>query len=410
MVSKYKRIYFCGRLINYPRVWHSLFALDKRIFRDYIPLLTVTTYQDHFVVDDDGSTIPIYLMVRCNHCDACKYSKINSFVQRAKYESFCYDYEPLFVTLTYDNKWYPESGISKRDCQLFFKRLRINLVRAGILHKIRYILVSEYGRRTHRGHYHAIIYGLPLRDDRDLRIAETIIKRSWSFGFSLCRKISLVDDRAFYYTAKYITKCFDAQNNTFMLSSRGNGGIGSKFFDSLKDVMRMHPSNTKIKARNPFNDKVEDVFINKYALDRIFPTYSRSVPVELRHALRDFCFAFYQLKYLDPDTFDFFKFYKDSVDKIYKGVLYYPSDLDALSEVPSRYWYKYPSQCTSKIITGYDIAMHYANRVFEFYHATDIQRMRDIYLSNLFRIPRVIDLSKIKHSFNTLFNRSIDVI
>lgn len=58
-----------------------------------------------------------------------------------------------FITLTYDDTHCPEK-INRRDPQLFMKRLRQKLDR-----KIRYFLTGEYGEKTQRPHYHAIIFG-----------------------------------------------------------------------------------------------------------------------------------------------------------------------------------------------------------------------------------------------------------
>ena len=59
LVSKHRRVLFCKRLIEYPKIWNSYFALDKRIFHDYIPLLTLDNYQQHGVIDDDGRIYPM---------------------------------------------------------------------------------------------------------------------------------------------------------------------------------------------------------------------------------------------------------------------------------------------------------------------------------------------------------------
>lgn len=79
-----------------------------------------------------------------------------------------------FVTLTYNQdhvpiSYYadPETGeaqqsmtLSKRDWQLFMKRLR----KAFPDDKIRFYACGEYGSTTFRPHYHAIIFGLHLDD------------------------------------------------------------------------------------------------------------------------------------------------------------------------------------------------------------------------------------------------------
>lgn len=58
-----------------------------------------------------------------------------------------------FITLTYHPKYVPDEGVSKRHFQLFMKRLR---KKSG--KKLRYYAVGEYGTKTNRPHYHAIIF------------------------------------------------------------------------------------------------------------------------------------------------------------------------------------------------------------------------------------------------------------
>lgn len=68
-----------------------------------------------------------------------------------------------FVTLTYRDDAMPAHGsVSKRDAQLFLKRLR----KALMPRLIRYVLVAEYSPAPMwRAHYHAIIFGEDFRGD-----------------------------------------------------------------------------------------------------------------------------------------------------------------------------------------------------------------------------------------------------
>lgn len=84
------------------------------------------------------------------------------------------DNSAVFLTLTYNAQSLPyteldENGrryptLCKRDLQLFWKRLRKAF--PGV--RIRYYIAGEYGPKTHRPHYHAIVYGLKLTDFDDL--------------------------------------------------------------------------------------------------------------------------------------------------------------------------------------------------------------------------------------------------
>lgn len=104
--------------------------------------------------------------------------------QRCYLESLDYK-DNYFVTLTYnddnlpnpsndnfDDEWSHfrhNSTLSKRDIQLFLKKLRRHYD-YNFNHKgIRFLLVGEYGPKTNRPHYHAIFFNLPFFDLKKLR-------------------------------------------------------------------------------------------------------------------------------------------------------------------------------------------------------------------------------------------------
>lgn len=150
-----------------------------------------------------------------------------------------------FITLTYDEESIPIVNIltgecdirgktsdecigtlRKKDVQDFLKRLRSRISPR----KIRYYLCGEYGTRTSRPHYHAIIFG-----DENLRRArlpsdiptsvEQLIRDCWqldgkTIGFTDVQDIT---DNRIYYVAKYITKSntnLDGLQPPFSLMSR----------------------------------------------------------------------------------------------------------------------------------------------------------------------------------------------
>lgn len=136
-----------------------------------------------------------------------------------------------FVTLTYKEE--PENGsLDKTDLQNFFKRLRFALEP----YRIRYFAVGEYGEKTLRPHYHAIIYGLGRED------TETI-EKAWGLGFVFVGDFTL--ESATYcagYTVKKLTKLDDHTKAIlgdqripeFALMSR-NPGLGVNALPSMVD-------------------------------------------------------------------------------------------------------------------------------------------------------------------------------
>lgn len=131
----------------------------------------------------------------------------------------------LFDTLTYCDDYiktyndiFPDfkipailnkSCFSRDDVQKFFKRLRINLKRAGYCYdssQLRYILSSEYGsdelvngfQRTHRPHYHILFFvSFPITPIEFSRF----VSRSWPLGKT--DGVRPYDDCAKCYLKKY---------------------------------------------------------------------------------------------------------------------------------------------------------------------------------------------------------------
>ena len=104
-----------------------------------------------------------YVPVPCGNCAVCQRNKVTSWVFRLMQE----DKDAIashFVTLTYDNEHVPLSDngfptLRKDDLRLFWKRLRRRQSR-----KIKYYVVGEYGSKTYRPHYHAIVFNVESTD------------------------------------------------------------------------------------------------------------------------------------------------------------------------------------------------------------------------------------------------------
>lgn len=115
---------------------------------------------------DDGY---YYSLVPCGKCAGCRMDYSRNWANRMLVELRDNNNVGVFLTLTYNPEHLPYSDkgkptLSKRDCQLFWKRLR----KAFPGKKIRYYIAGEYGPKTHRPHYHAIVFGLSLSDFDDL--------------------------------------------------------------------------------------------------------------------------------------------------------------------------------------------------------------------------------------------------
>lgn len=103
------------------------------------------------------------ISVRCNMCNGCRLDHKRDWGLRGMHENQMHD-NSQFVTLTYDEEHIPPgANLLKPDVQKFFKRLRKHLTENN-QPKVRFMYCGEYGPKTSRPHYHAIIWGLNLTD------------------------------------------------------------------------------------------------------------------------------------------------------------------------------------------------------------------------------------------------------
>mgnify|MGYP000713034410 CR=1 FL=1 len=122
--------------------------------------------------------------------------------------------ENSFLTLTYDDAHLPaDRSLSKRDLQLFLKRLRKQEAKSG--RRFRYYGVGEYGGRSGRPHYHLCMFGFDPADKRFLAVqrghkvylAESVSK-AWAReeeSLGLHQVGSLTEESA-RYVAGYVQK------------------------------------------------------------------------------------------------------------------------------------------------------------------------------------------------------------
>lgn len=173
----------------------------------------------------------------CGQCMACRIRRRQEWAMRIQSEAL-YHASSLFVTLTYTPENYPSNGsLDKTHLQKFFKRLRKSLS-----YPIRYFACGEYGERTQRAHYHAVIFGMPLEDEK-------CVLEAWNLGYVLCSE--LTPARA-EYVAKYTTKGLLSQSNSqdgrvkeFALMSR-RPGLGSRLCNDV--VQRLQSKNIAISS------------------------------------------------------------------------------------------------------------------------------------------------------------------
>lgn len=170
----------------------------------------------------------------CGACPECLKKKASRWALRAHYEAQEHG-NNVSVCLTYDSYMRDSRGniigervsdlsVNKRDVQLFIKRVRKKYGK-----NVKYIASAEYGKRTHRPHYHVILFGVSFEDcvpykrskRGNLIYKSNTLNALWKQG--ICTVDALyVNSAVARYCTKYAVKDSRA-DDTFMLCSQGIG-------------------------------------------------------------------------------------------------------------------------------------------------------------------------------------------
>ena len=163
-------------------------------------------------------------LVPCGACGACRANRRTEWSFRLK-EELKVSSSAWFITLTYSPEHLPHidtdlnGTLIKTDLQKFIKRLRRRQERDNGP-ALRYYAVGEYGSRTRRPHYHAIIF------NANYDVIRTLSK-AWTLGH--CHSSAINDARIHYMTKYHVNydkkQHKDKREPEFALMSR-KPGIG----------------------------------------------------------------------------------------------------------------------------------------------------------------------------------------
>ena len=176
----------------------------------------------------------------CGQCTPCRINKTRLWVGRMLLERYEHK-EACFATLTYNEEHLPKNAyLSKRAAQLFIKRLRAEIEPR----KLRYYIVGEYGDKSWRPHYHAILYGISPTE-------QNLIEKCWPFGFV---KLGTAEEKTFSYVSGYIVKKMtqpkdNRLNNRppeFALMSR-NPGLGYGIVERMEKAYKTTPGKAALQ-------------------------------------------------------------------------------------------------------------------------------------------------------------------
>ncbi len=176
------------------------------------------------IKDPRGNRGSTRVTVPCNKCGACQLSRRSQWSFRLL-EEFNHSTSASFVTLTYSENTVPKLGLDKKQLQLFIKKLR-NKTDA----KIRYYAIGEYGTKTNRPHYHAIIYNGGNKLNENIQNSWTQGKKT-PLGLIHCGSVNAA---SIHYITKYHVNYQTENewnkpyNRPFAIMSR-NPGIGHQY-------------------------------------------------------------------------------------------------------------------------------------------------------------------------------------
>jgi len=148
----------------------------------------------------------------CGKCLACRLEYARQTAIRCVHEASMYE-ENSFITLTYSDENLKNPKLQYRDFQLFVKRLRSYIAESDYDEnkKIGIFVTGEYGDKTKRPHWHALIFNWRPSDLEqkyvsargDKVFTSKILERLWPFGFSELGDVTL---QSAGYCARYATK------------------------------------------------------------------------------------------------------------------------------------------------------------------------------------------------------------
>ena len=149
--------------------------------------------------------------VGCGHCIGCRADQARDWSFRIMHEASMHE-DSWFVTLTYSDDRIPQNGsLDPSHFQRFIKALR----RRYPPRSVSFYGVGEYGEKTHRPHYHAVLFGADFLDriyigDRNGYPIWRAPSLENDWGHGIC-EFSTVTPASAAYTAGYVRKKISAK-------------------------------------------------------------------------------------------------------------------------------------------------------------------------------------------------------
>lgn len=146
----------------------------------------------------------------CGKCPECQKDYYTSWATRGSRELMRWE-SSVFITLTYDDDHLPsDNSLNKKHVQDFIKRVKFEF-KSSKKNPIRQTYCGEYGERTKRPHYHAILYNVDFVDKRKHYrspqgyqvYTSQMLSRLWGMGIA---EFGYATPASIAYVYKYILK------------------------------------------------------------------------------------------------------------------------------------------------------------------------------------------------------------
>lgn len=194
-------------------------------------------------------------LVPCGKCIGCLNVRRNAWTFRLLQEDKI-SMSSVFLTLTYSDEFVPNDEgrlvLNKKDLQNYFKRVRHETP------KIKYFGVGEYGEKTNRPHYHAIVFNSD----------EKVLEQKWKkqnepIGIVQCDKVT---QGSIHYVTKYILKGQSYGYKKYDPFSVMSKGLGKSYVNDktseyhIKNMIDVvtYPGGIKQKMPRYIKDKIFD--------------------------------------------------------------------------------------------------------------------------------------------------------
>lgn len=179
--------------------------------------------------------------LKCSQCIGCRLELREAWALRCYCEMKSHKHS-FFLTPTYDDAHLPLHGSLVPDHLSDFMRALRRKSRLGAL---RYFGVGEYGERTHRPHYHALVFGPDIPDLRkvnSIRASEDVfrselVSEAWPYGDVVIGRASLATAR---YVAGYVVKKYRGKDSEAHYS---------RVDDATGEIVSVEPEFSRMSRR-----------------------------------------------------------------------------------------------------------------------------------------------------------------